>query len=97
MFDKDTNNKQSIKTTGILTLFDSSIQFDLSQMTVSGLEQLILILNSMKREADALSNDGKGSSRVIISGFFLNDWIEDAMTIYNNAIELIDAVSKEKK
>lgn len=97
MFDKDINNRQPIKTTGILTLFDSSIQFDLSQMTVSGLEQLILILNSMKREADALSNDGKGSSRVIIAGFYLNDWIEDAMTIYNNALELIDAVSKEKK
>lgn len=97
MFDKDTNNRQPIKTTGILTLFDSLIQFDLSQMTVSGLEQLILILNSMKREADALSNDGNGSSRVIISGFFLNDWIDDCTTIYNSALELIDTVSKEKK
>ena len=97
MFDKDTNNRQPIKTTGILTLFDSLIQFDLSQMTVSGLEQLILILNSMKREADALSNDGKGGSRVLIAGFFLNDWIDDAMTIYNGALELINVVSKEKK
>ena len=96
MFDKDTNNRQPIKTTGILTLFDSSIQFDLSQMTVSGLEQLILILNSMKREADALSNDGKGGSRVIIAGFFLNDWIDDAMAIYNSALKLISVASDKE-
>ncbi len=95
MFDKDTNSRQPIKTTGILTLFDSSIQFDLSQMTVSGLEQLILILNSMKREADALSNDGKGGSRVVIAGFLLNDWIDDCMTIYNSALELINKMSKD--
>ena len=97
MFDKDTNNRQPIKTTGILTLFDSSIQFDLSQMTVSGLEQLILVLNSMKREADALSNDGKGGSRVIIAGFFLNDWIDDIMTLYNAAINIVNSVKSQKE
>lgn len=94
MFDKDIKDTR-LKTTGILTLLNT--QFYLTQMDLSNLEQLILVLNSLKREADALSNDGKGSSRVVISGFYLNDWIDDAMTIYNGALELIDVVSKEKK
>jgi hypothetical protein len=94
MFDKDIKDTR-LKTTGILTLLNT--QFYLAQMDLSNLEQLILVLNSLKREADALSNDGKGGSRVIISGFYLNDWIDDAMTIYNGALELIDVVSKEKK
>lgn len=94
MFDKDIKDTR-LKTTGILTLLNT--QFYLTQMDLSNLEQLILVLNSLKREADALSNDGKGGSRVIISGFYLNDWIDDAMTIYNGALELINVVSKEKK
>lgn len=94
MFDKDIKDTR-LKTTGVLTLLNT--QFYLTQMDLSNLEQLILVLNSLKREADALSNDGKGGSRVIISGFYLNDWIDDAMTIYNGALELIDVVSKEKK
>lgn len=94
MFDKDIKDTR-LKTTGILTLLNT--QFYLTQMDLSNLEQLILVLNSLKREADALSNDGKGGSRVIISGFYLNDWIDDAMTIYNGALELIDVVSKDKE
>lgn len=94
MFDKDIKDTR-LKTTGILTLLNT--QFYLTQMDLSNLEQLILVLNSLKREADALSNDGKGGSRVVISGFYLNDWIGDAMTIYNGALELINVVSKEKK
>lgn len=96
MFDSNTNNKPILKTTGFLNLFDGWIQFDLSGMSVSGLEQLILLLNLMKREADAVSDDGKGSSRFIISGYFLNDWIDDAMKLYNASIELISS-AKEKK
>ena len=94
MFDKDIKDTR-LKTTGILTLLNT--QFYLTQMDLSNLEQLILVLNSLKREADTLSNDGKGGSRVVISGFYLNDWIGDAMTIYNGALELINVVSKEKK
>lgn len=94
MFDNK-ETKYPLKTTGVLTLLNT--QFYLTQMDLSNLEQLILVLNSLKREADALSNDGKGGSRVIISGFYLNDWIDDAMTIYNGALELINVVSKEKK
>lgn len=94
MFDKDIKDTR-LKTTGVLTLLNT--QFYLTQMDLSNLEQLILVLNSLKREADALSNDGKGSSRFIISGFYLNDWIDDVMTIYNGALELINVVSKEKK
>ena len=90
MFDKDTK-KDRLKTTGVLNLLN--FQFALGQMSLSDLEQLILILHSMKREADALSNDGRGSSRVVISGFYLNDWIDDAMDIYNSALELISATS----
>lgn len=93
MFDKDIKDTR-LKTTGVLTLLNT--QFYLTQMDLSNLEQLILVLNSLKREADALSNDRKGGSRVIISGFYLNDWIDDAMTIYNGALELIDVVSKNK-
>ena len=94
MFDKDIKDTR-LKTTGILTLLNT--QFYLTQMDLSNLEQLILVLNSLKREADALSNDGKGGSRVIISGFYLNDWIDDCMTIYNGALELINVVSKDKE
>lgn len=94
MFDSK-ETKYPLKTTGVLTLLN--IQFYLTQMDLSNLEQLILVLNSLKREADALSNDGKGSSRVIISGFYLNDWIDDAMLIYNGALELINVVSKNKE
>lgn len=93
MFDKDIKDT-GLKTTGVLTLLNT--QFYLTQMDLPNLEQLILVLNSLKREADALSNDGKGSSRVIISGFYLNDWIDDAMLIYNGALELINVVSKDK-
>lgn len=93
MFDKDIKDTR-LKTTGVLTLLNT--QFYLTQMDLSNLEQLILVLNSLKREADALSNDSKGSSRVIISGFYLNDWIDDCMTIYNGALELINVVSKDK-
>lgn len=94
MFDKDIKDTR-LKTTGILTLLNT--QFYLAQMDLSNLEQLILVLNSLKREADALSNDGKGGSRVVISGFYLNDWIDDCMTIYNGALELINVVSKDKE
>ena len=94
MFDKDIKDTR-LKTTGVLTLLNT--QFYLTQMDLSNLEQLILVLNSLKREADALSNDGKGGSRVVISGFYLNDCIGDAMTIYNGALELINVVAKEKK
>ena len=90
MFDKDIKDAR-LKTTGILTLLNT--QFYLTQMDLSNLEQLILVLNSLKREADALSNDGKGGSRVVISGFYLNHWIDDAMDIYNGALELISATS----
>lgn len=93
MFDKDTKNI-ALKTTGILTFL--GMQFYLTLMDLSSLEQLILVLNSLKREADALSNDGKGSTRVVISGFYLNDWIDDAMDIYNGALELISATSDEE-
>lgn len=94
MFDSK-ETKYPLKTTGVLTLLNT--QFYLTQMDLPNLEQLILVLNSLKREADALSNDGKGSSRVVISGFYLNDWIDDAMLIYNGALELINVVSKKKK
>ena len=94
MFDKDIKDTR-LKTTGILTLLNT--QFYLTQMDLSNLEQLILVLNSLKREADALSNDGKGGSRVVISGFYLNDWIDDCTTIYNGALELINVVSKDKE
>lgn len=93
MFDKDIKDTR-LKTTGVLTLLNT--QFYLTQMDFPNLEQLILVLNSLKREADALSNDGKGGSRVVISGFYLNDWIDDCMTIYNGALELINVVSKDK-
>nr|DAE24562.1 MAG TPA: hypothetical protein [Siphoviridae sp. ctyvQ1] len=96
MFDKN-DNKPALKTTGVLNMFDGFWQFNFSQMSLSGLEQLVLILSSMKREADAISNDGNGGSRVVISGFYLNDWIDDAMTIYNSTLELIDVVSKNKE
>ena len=94
MFDSK-ETKDPLKTTGVLTLLNT--QFYLTQMDLSNLEQLILVLNSLKREADALSNDGKGGSRVVISGFYLTDWIDDAMTIYNGALELINVVSKDKE
>lgn len=94
MFDNK-ETKFPLKTTGVLTLLNT--QFYLTQMDLSNLEQLILVLNSLKREADALSNDGKGGSRVVISGFYLNDWIDDCMTIYNGALELINVVSKDKE
>lgn len=90
MFDKDIKDTR-LKTTGVLAIL--GVQFYLVQMDLSNLEQLILVLNSMKREADALSNDGKGGSRVVISGFYLNDWIDDAMDIYNGALELISVTS----
>ena len=93
MFDKDIKDTR-LKTTGVLTLLNT--QFYLTQMNLSNLEQLILVLNSLKREADALSNDGKGSSRVVISGFYLNDWIDDAMDIYNGALELISETSDKE-
>lgn len=93
MFDKDIKDTR-LKTTGVLTILGA--QFYLVQMDLSNLEQLILVLNSMKREADALSNDGKGGSRVVISGFYLNDWIDDAMDIYNGALELISATSDKE-
>lgn len=92
MFDKDIKDTR-LKTTGVLTIL--GVQFYLVQMDLSNLEQLILVLNSMKREADALSNDGKGGSRVVISGFYLNDWIDDAMDIYNGALELISVTSNK--
>lgn len=96
MFDSK-ETKYPLKTTGVLTLMDGFLVCTLSQMSLSGLEQLILILNSMKREADALSNDGKGGSRVVISGFYLTDWIDDAMDIYNSMLSLIDVVSDDKE
>lgn len=94
MFDKDIKDTR-LKTTGVLTLLNT--QFYLTQMDLPNLEQLILVLNSLKREADALSNDGKGSSRFIISGFYLNDWIDDVMLIYNGALRLINVISKDKR
>lgn len=94
MFDKDTKDAR-LKTTGVLTILNQV--FYLTQMDLSNLEQLILILNSLKREADALSNDGKGSSRFVLCGFYLGDWIDDAMTVYNGALELINVVSKNKE
>lgn len=94
MFDSK-ETKHPLKTTGVLTLLN--LQFYITQMDLPNLEQLILVLNSLKREADALSNDGKGGSRVVISGFYLNDWIDDCMTIYNGALELINVVSKDKE
>lgn len=96
MFDKD-SSKPILKTTGVLNLLDGFWQFNFYQMSLSSLEQLILILNSMKREANALSDDGNGGSRVVISGFYLNDWIEDAMTVYNNTVKLMDSVNKTKE
>lgn len=93
MFDSK-ETKYPLKTTGVLTLLNT--QFYLTQMDLSNLEQLILVLNSLKREADTLSNDGKGSSRVIISGFYLKDWIDDAMLIYSGTLELINVISKDK-
>ena len=94
MFDSK-ETKHPLKTTGVLTLLN--LQFYITQMDLPNLEQLILVLNSLKREADALSNDGKGGSRVVISGFYLNDRIDDCMTIYNGALELINVVSKDKE
>jgi hypothetical protein len=94
MFDSK-ETKYPLKTTGVLVLLGT--QFYLTQMDLPNLEQLILVLNSLKREADTLSNDGKGSSRFIISGFYLNDWIDDAMLIYNGALELINVISEDKE
>ena len=81
MFDSK-ETKYPLKTTGVLTLLN--LQFYITQMDLPNLEQLILVLNSLKREADALSNDGKGGS-------------DDCMTIYNGALELINVVSKDKE
>ena len=94
MFDSK-KTKYPLKTTGVLVLLGT--QFYLTQMDLPNLEQLSLVLNSLKREADTLSNDGKGSSRFIISGFYLNDWIDDAMLIYNGALELINVISEDKE
>ena len=46
MFDKDIKDTR-LKTTGVLTLLNT--QFYLTQMDLSNLEQLILVLNSLKR------------------------------------------------
>lgn len=90
MFDAKDNKDKALKTNGVLNLLDGWLQITLVEASLSILEQTILILKSMKREADDMSNDGKGGSRLIISGYVVDDWIDDAMSVYNAKMNLLN-------
>lgn len=89
MFDSKDNKSKALKTNGILSFLDGWVQITLTESSLSVLEQTILILKSMRREADDMSNDGKGGSRLIISGYVVDDWIDDCMAIYNAKMNLL--------
>ena len=73
----------------MLNLLDGFVIINLAEVSLSVLEQTILILKSMRREADGMSNDGNGSSRLIISGYSVDDWIDDCMMIYNAKLNIM--------
>lgn len=89
MFDAKDNKKETLKTNGVLNLLDGFISINLVEVSLSVLEQTILILKSMRREADDMSNDGNGGSRLIISGYSVDDWIDDCMMIYNAKLNIM--------
>ena len=90
MFDAKDNKNKALKTNGVLNFLDGWVSITLVETSLSVLEQTILILKSMKREADDMSNDGKGGSRLIISGYVVDDWIDDCMAVYNAKMNLLD-------
>lgn len=83
MFDSN-KSAPKLKTTGILTLL--GLKYTFEKMDLSNLELLILLLNLMKDKADDLSDDKQGSTRLVIGGFQVQDWIDDAMSVYNNKL-----------
>lgn len=89
MFDTKDNKNETIKTNSVLSLLDGFITINLAEVSLSVLEQTILILKSMRREADDMSNDGNGGSRLIISGYSVDDWIDDCMMIYNAKLNIM--------
>lgn len=89
MFDAKDNKKETLKTNGVLNLLDGFIVINLVEVSLSILEQTILILKSMRREADDMSNDGNGGSRLIISGYSVDDWIDDCTMIYNVKLNIM--------
>lgn len=89
MFDAKDNKNETLKTNGVLNLLDGFVVINLAEVSLSVLEQTILILKSMRREADDMSNDGNGSSRLIISGYSVDDWIDDCMMIYNAKLNIM--------
>lgn len=89
MFDAKDNKNETLKTNGTLNLLDGFAIINLAEVSLSVLEQTILILKSMRREADDMSNDGKGGSRLIISGYSVDDWIDDCMMIYNAKLNIM--------
>lgn len=89
MFDAKDNKDNALKTNGRITFLDGFCIITLVEVSLSVLEQTILILKSMKREADEMSNDGKGSSRLIISGYPVDDWIDDCMVVYNAKMNVL--------
>lgn len=89
MFDAKDNKNETLKTNGVLNLLDGFVVINLTEVSLSVLEQTILILKSMRREADDMSNDGKGGSRLIISGYVVDDWIDDCMMIYNAKLNIM--------
>lgn len=90
MFDAKDNKNKTLKTNGVLNFLDGWVQITLVETSLSVLEQTILILKSMKREADDMSNDGKGGSRLIISGYVVDDWIDDCVAVYNAKMNLLN-------
>lgn len=89
MFDAKDNKNETLKTNSVLNLLDGFITINLAEVSLSVLEQTILILKSMRREADDMSNDGNGGSRLIISGYSVDDWIDDCMMIYNAKLNIM--------
>lgn len=89
MFDAKDNKNETIKTNSVLNLLDGFITINLAEVSLSVLEQTILILKSMRREADDMSNDSNGGSRLIISGYSVDDWIDDCMMIYNAKLNIM--------
>lgn len=89
MFDAKDNKNETLKTNGVLNLLDGFVVINLAEVSLSVLEQTILILKSMRREADDMSNDGNGGSRLIISGYSVDDWIDDCMMIYNAKLNIM--------
>lgn len=89
MFDAKDNKNETLKTNSVLNLLDGFITINIAEVSLSVLEQTILILKSMRREADDMSNDGNGGFRLIISGYSVDDWIDDCMMIYNAKLNIM--------